>query len=81
MPSNDPATNGRLGAITSWARTPNRAKRTAPARASGPGSVEFHLARLDPVLFAASSDADRIAAAKCARTLYFSTIAKRRHQS
>jgi hypothetical protein len=78
--SSDPQASGRRGALASWARTPNRKKRTAPARAKSPASLDFHLARLDPTLFADASEADRIAAATAARTLYFSTIARRRWQ-
>jgi hypothetical protein len=80
MTAHSPQESGRIGALVSWANTPNRAKRTAPARAKGPGSIEYHLARLDPAKFADASTADRIAAAIAARRLYFITIARRRRR-
>jgi hypothetical protein len=76
----DPVQTGRQGALKSWAQTPNRAKRTANARKKSPSSLEYHLDRLDQVLFAESSQQDKIAAALIARKLYFSNIARKRYQ-
>jgi hypothetical protein len=76
----DPVQTGRQGALKSWAQTPNRAKRTANARKKSPSALEYHLDRLDPELFAQSSHEDKIAAALVARKLYFSNIARKRHQ-
>lgn len=81
MSSPDPKVSGRRGALASWARTPNRSKRTAAARAKSPASIDYHLARLDPAIFADASESDRIAAARAARTLYFSAISRRRWRS
>lgn len=68
---------GRLGAYKSWARTVDRTARTRNARASGPGSIDYHLARLDPERFAGATDAQRLAAAESARREYFARIALR----
>lgn len=68
---------GRLGALESWARTPDRTARTRNARAASPSEIEWHLARLDPAVFAAASTEQRIAAAEAARRAYFARIAMR----
>jgi hypothetical protein len=34
--------NGRIGALESWSRTPDRPARTAKARSQSPCSVEYH---------------------------------------
>lgn len=67
----------RQGALESWARTPDRTARTQPARAASPSSIEWHLNRLDPELFAAATPAQRHAAADAARRAYFARIATR----
>jgi len=40
------ASLARMAANVSWARTPNRSERTAPARAASPVSYEYWLRRL-----------------------------------
>lgn len=66
---------GRIGGLMSWAHTPDRTARTKNARSAGPGAVEYHLARLDPDLFANASDAQRYAAAEAARKAHFARLA------
>lgn len=47
MAAEDPAVRSRIASIavhTSWANTPNRADRTAPARAASPVQFEYWLA-------------------------------------
>lgn len=66
----DRATAGRIGSYESWARTPDRSARTAPARRAGPGHIEWHLARLGPELDGAPQ-ADRMAAAEAAMKAYY----------
>lgn len=69
---------GRVGALESWARTPDRTARTAPARRNAPGHVDYWLARLDAELFANASDRDRVAAAESARRAHFQRLALNR---
>lgn len=66
---------GRFGALKSWANTPDRAVRTAPARSKAPSSLDYHLERLDPERFATATDEQRIAAAAAARKAYFAGLA------
>lgn len=40
--------NGRIGAFVRLARTADRSEMTAPARAAGPASLDWHAARIDP---------------------------------
>jgi len=54
---------GRYGGLRSWANTPDRTARTAPARDAGPGSVDYWLARLDPERFADATGEQRLVAA------------------
>ncbi|MGD9995658.1 MAG: hypothetical protein AB7L17_04450 [Ilumatobacteraceae bacterium] len=65
---------GRIGAHMSWARTVDRSARTANARRSGPGEVDWHLARLGPQ-FDDATAAQRLAAAESARKAYFAALA------
>jgi hypothetical protein len=67
------STAGRIGAHESWARTPDRAARTAAARRAGPSSLDWHLARLGPALDGAP-ERDRIAAATAARAAYYARL-------
>lgn len=64
----------RMAAHESWARTPDRAARTAPAFRAGPQCIEWHLQRL-PLELANCSERDRLAAAESARKAYFSRLA------
>lgn len=75
MPESVRQQAGRLGGLTSWANTPDRAARNAPAIRANPSSVEWHLAHLDAERFADASDAQRLAAAETARKLYFAKLA------
>ena len=59
----------------SWANTPDRAARTANARRNGPGSIEYHMVRLDPVRFADASEQQRLDAADAMRRAYFARLA------
>lgn len=64
----------RLAAHESWARTPDRAARTARARRSGPSGLQWHLDRLHPSLLDAPEQA-RLAAAESARSAYYARLA------
>lgn len=57
------STRGRLGAHTSWARTADRSARTANARRSSPGAIDWHLDRQTGDLAAAPMP-ERIKAAE-----------------
>ena len=65
----------RLAAHTRWAATPpaERSAVTAKARRAGPGSLEWHMAQVDPdgVL----SEADRSTLAANHRSAYFTRLA------
>lgn len=71
----------RIGAHTSWARTPNRAERTEPARRASPGRIEFWLdrpERLDPL--GVMSPEDRLKAAQSAVRAHMSQLRHKRTQ-
>ncbi|MGI5155761.1 hypothetical protein [Microbispora sp. CA-102843] len=42
------ATNGRIGALESWANTVDRTARTQKARTKSKGSLEYWLEQVDP---------------------------------
>jgi hypothetical protein len=65
---------GRYGALRSWANTADRTARTRPARSNSPGSIEYHLARLDPERFGDASLEQRYAAAEAAKKAYFAEL-------
>jgi len=67
---------GRKGEFQSWANTVDRSRRTAPARASGPAELDWHLRRL-PGEFENATDAQRIQAAEAARRAYYVDLAIR----
>lgn len=64
---------GRYGGLKSWANTPDRTARTAPARRSSPSSVEYWLDRLGPA-FADSTESQRLAAAEAAKRAHFANL-------
>jgi len=66
---------GRYGGLKSWANTPDRTARTAPARRRSPSNVEYHLERLDPERFADATESQRLAAAEAGRRAYFAELA------
>ena len=66
---------GQLGALVSWANTPDRSSRTEPARLNSPGSIEYHLRALDPETFAEASEEQKLLAATAARKAYFTELA------
>jgi hypothetical protein len=66
--------NGRLGALASWANTPDRSARTRNARANSPAHLDWHVARQTGAL-ADAPMTDRLKAAESARTLHFATLA------
>jgi hypothetical protein len=72
---------GALAAHESWANTPDRTARTAPARRKSPGSVDYWLDRLDPERFVAATDDQRHAAAEAARKAHFARLALSSAQS
>lgn len=74
MPSNHTLAS-RYGALKSWGQTPDRTARTAPARRSSPGSIDYWLDRLDPERFAEASDQQRLDAADAMRRAYFQGLA------
>ena len=78
MPGVSPkAQAGSIGGLTKWFHTRDRTEcATAPARKASPSDVEYHLARLDPEIFA---DANRRPAASRRRgrapPAYFTRLA------
>lgn len=62
---------GRLGADISWARTPVRSERTAPARAASPASLDYHLDRVPEEV---TDPEERLKAAVSARSAYYRRI-------
>jgi hypothetical protein len=66
---------GRIGGLESWSRTPDRAVRTAPARAAGPSSVDYWVAKLDPELFADATDKQKLDAADAMRRAFYTRLA------
>lgn len=68
---------GRYGAHKSWAQTKDRTARTSAGRRAGPNGLDWHLARLDPVVFADATDAQRLAAAEAARHAFYAEMAMR----
>lgn len=67
--------NGRIGALESWARTPDRSARTRPARSKSPSSIEYWLDQLDPDRFVDATDQQKLDAADAARRAYFQRLA------
>lgn len=65
----------RLAAHTRWAGTPpaERSAITAKARRVGPGSLEWHMAQVDPD--GALSESDRRTLAENHRSAYFARLA------
>ena len=72
---------GRKGGLKSWGNTVDRTKRTTPGTKASPASVDYWLARLDPVKFADATDAQRLAAAEAAWRAYFADLAYRSARS
>ena len=68
-------TIGRIGGFASWNNTVDRPARTAPARNNGPGSIQYHLAKLDPERFANATDEQRRQAAEAGKKAYFARLA------
>lgn len=68
-------TAGRIGGLQSWANTPDRTIRTTKPRDAGPGSLAYHLARLDPVRFADATDEQKLAAAGAAKRAFYARLA------
>jgi hypothetical protein len=75
------AEHGRLGGHISWSRTADRSARTRKARAASPASIEYHVSRLDPALFADATRAQKLDAAESARRAYFARLAGRSRAS
>ena len=67
--------NASIASNARWSREPSRARATAKARAAGPGSVDYWIARVDPD--GLMTPADRVAAAENARRAHFQRLAKR----
>ena len=67
--------SARIGALTSWANTPDRAERTAPARRKSPGDLGYWIDRLDPEKFAGATDTQREQAADAMRRAHFARLA------
>lgn len=65
----------RTAVLTSWSQTPDRTARTTNARAAGPGSHAYWLARLDPERFADATDAAKLAAAEALRRAHYTRLA------
>jgi len=72
---------GSYGAHRSWANTPDRTRRTEPARSASPASIDYWLARLDADRFADATDQQRRLAAEAARRAHFAQLALRSAQS
>jgi hypothetical protein len=73
--STDRQLAGRAGALESWAATRDRTARTANGRKAGPGDLDWHLARLDPVRFADATPAQKLAAADAAKRAWYARLA------
>jgi hypothetical protein len=74
----DPRQAGSLGGHISWARTPDRAARTRPARANSPASVDYWLNRQSAALVARPMG-ERLKAAENAKAAHFRSMAARSH--
>jgi hypothetical protein len=62
-----------IGGHTGWARTVDRAARSAHAQKASPSSLEYHLARVDPD--GVMTPENRAACAKSAQRAYMKTLA------
>lgn len=81
MPDRTRQRQSRYGALVSWANTPDRSARTAPARRRSPSSVDYWIDRLDPERFADATDSAKFAAAEAARRAHFLDMARRSAES
>ncbi|WP_116998449.1 hypothetical protein [Desertimonas flava] len=73
--------SGRLGGLKSWANTPDRTARTQRGRNAGPGSIDYWIAKLDPVRFADATDEQRLAAAEAAKRAHYAGLALKSAQA
>jgi len=74
--SSERSLKAQTAAHISWSRTPDRTKRTQAAREKGPGGWDYWLSKLDPMLFADASEAQKLAAAQSLRKAFFSKLAQ-----
>jgi hypothetical protein len=81
MPTDPQIVAGRFGAYKSWSRTVDRGVRTAPARAAGPGSIDYWLSKLDPDLFADATDKQKLDAADAKRREFYARLAYKSAQA
>ena len=72
---------GRAGGLESWARTVDRAARTANGRKAAPSDLEWHLARLDAERFADATEAQKLQAAEAAKKAYYARLAMKSARS
>ena len=70
----DRRTNASIAANARWSREPSRARATAPARAKGPGSLDYWMPRVDPD--EQMTYADRVRAAENAKREFYQRLAK-----
>lgn len=70
----DRRVNAAIANNTRWANETNRSLATAPARANGPGAIEYWLRKVDPdgqMVYA-----DRLKAATNAKRAYYARLGK-----
>jgi hypothetical protein len=79
--ASDRSLSNRAASHASWANTPDRTARTAPARAAGPGSLAHWMAKLDVVRFANATDAQKRAAAESMRKAHYAKLAAKSAES
>lgn len=66
--------NASIASNARWSREPSRARATAPARAAGPGSIDYWLTKVDPDQ--QMTHEDRVAAAENAKRAHYQRLAK-----
>lgn len=67
------ALHDRTAVELSWAKTPDRSARTAPARSASPTGLDYWLARLDPCMDKADPET-RAKAAEHLRRAYYARL-------
>lgn len=67
--------NGKIGALESWSRTPDRKKRTAPGHRASPTSVTYWINKLRADGEVAEADLDK--AAEAAHRAYMLRLSRR----
>lgn len=68
------STNASIASNERWSREQDRALATAPARANGPGSIEYWMTKVDPDQ--AMTYRDRVRAAENAKRAFYARLGK-----